>query len=103
MIDLLVLGLATFRLSRLVSIDDGPFGIFARLRAMFITEVDGICIADNAIGQLLMCPYWCLTIWTGGFAVLTWYTIPIMKWFWLWLAVSQIGAIVGLTENKLAR
>jgi len=102
-IELAALGLATFRLSRLLAVDDGPFEIFARLRALFIAETNGIAVADNMVGKLLMCPYWCLTMWVGALALMTWCWFPIARWFWIWLAIAQAGAIVGLAENRLAR
>lgn len=81
--DLLVLSLATYRLAQLVSIDDGPAGIFARLRRWTDSlakaeqdEGEGRHLWQN-INEGIHCPY-CVGMWLAGLLLLVykrWYTL----------------------------
>lgn len=70
-VQMIVVGLAAWRISSLFVDEEGPFRIFEKIR-----ELSGIknnevivIIPDNILGQLLGC-VWCLSVWV---------TIPV--WF----------------------
>jgi len=58
MIDFLIRGLAVYRFSRLIALEDGPAWIFKRLRSL-IRERAG---ADSWISEGIQCPY-CVSFW----------------------------------------
>lgn len=74
--------LATYRIVRLVAIEDGPFDLSQKLR--------GIADPDQRtwIGRGLACP-WCISFWIGPLTV--------------YAALSAIGSIVvaGLAVSSL--
>ena len=84
---LLLGGLATFRLSLLLSSEDGPAYIFRKLRKLpskNSSAKDGLSCA------------WCMSIWMS--ALVTTYfwllaLIPGVEWPLYWLAMSTIGII----------
>ena len=53
--------LATWRLSRLVAFEDGPWDAVARLRRL---------TGDGMLGHLMDCPY-CLSLWFAAPAALS--------------------------------
>ena len=59
--------LATYRMAELVALDDGPFKVFARVRAWAGCHPSDL-IREN-LGELLHCPY-CLGVWFGLFCAL---------------------------------
>lgn len=84
MIDLLtflILILATWRLSSLLVNEEGPFGVFLKLRLLIASFTD-----------LLTC-VWCCSVWIGlAFTLLYCYQPLIAFWVALPLAIST-GAI----------
>lgn len=75
MIDALLLAklaLATYRLARLIAVDEGPFSIFHRLRywaGAYDLGENGAPV--SALGRLLSCPhcvgvYVAVALWLGG-------------------------------------
>lgn len=68
-VDLLILGLATWRLSSLVSTpgDDGPWEMFMKFRKLMGVEHDentGLYYGKNVIAQGLTCVF-CVSVWIG--------------------------------------
>ena len=79
-------GLATYRLSLLVSKEDGPAYIFRKLRKM---------TPSPSIREGLSCE-WCMSIWAGALvAAYYWWIkiIPGVEWPLYWLAMSSLGII----------
>lgn len=71
LMDFLVLGLATWRLTSLLVKEDGPWDLFARLRSSAGVKFDAHSepYAETFFGSLLMC-VWCTSVWVGGFLAL---------------------------------
>jgi len=69
---LLVFGLATWRVSRILVTERGPFDVFARLRKYAGIEYDPngemTIIPDGFLPGVLSC-VWCASIWVGFFWV----------------------------------
>lgn len=74
---LLVLALATWRLSSLLACEDGPFGILARLRVRLGVRYDQESkpYGTNELSKLILCP-WCSSLWFGAFWTLVWLAWP---------------------------
>ena len=91
MIDILLLTLATWRITSLLYAEDGPYVILARLRRRLGVYYTGDKRqADNELGKAFNCPA-CLSVWVGGAVALSYVVIP--AWVWLPLALSA-GAII---------
>lgn len=81
LLTLLILILATWRLSSLLVNEEGPFGMFLKLRLLIAPVTD-----------LLTC-IWCFSIWLGlTFTLLYWYSPAVTFWIALPFALSA-GAI----------
>jgi len=67
-VNYLILALATWRISAMLSYEDGPWFVFRRLRKligiMYYEEDDATVEPDTFFGSLFGC-VWCLTIWIG--------------------------------------
>ena len=81
--------LAVYRLSRMLTDEDGPFEAFTRLR--------GLARPDTWIGRGLEC-IMCMSVWVALLAALyidlTW-TLPLT-----WLALSAITVLIRKWEQK---
>jgi hypothetical protein len=80
-------GLAAFRLSLLISKEDGPAYIFRKLRKM---------PSHNSSAKEGMSCEWCMSIWAGALvAFYLWLVdaIPAHEWPLFWLATSAIAII----------
>jgi len=90
---LLILGLATWRVSNLLVNERGPFDIFVHLRELSGIEhdQDGIptVIPDGFIPGVLSC-VWCASMWVGFFWTVLFWTLPGMALF--------CGVILGLSS-----
>lgn len=79
-------GLVTYRISLLISKEDGPAYVFRRLRK----QTSSVSLRDG-----LSCE-WCMSIWAGAL-VATYYwwiaIIPGREWPLYWLALSALGII----------
>lgn len=80
-----IAALATFRITRLVMLEEGPFDLALKLR--------GIADPDQRtwLGRGLACP-WCISFWLGPLAVYA-ATYPIG---YLIVAGLAVSALVGL-------
>lgn len=94
-LELAICGLSAWRLARLIALDDGPFDVFARLRGVLLMR------GGELAKGLLACPFWCLTVWTAAIVALTWNAVVWIRWLWIWLAIAQIAAQVGLWTERL--
>ena len=94
---LIVGGLAAYRLSLLISKEDGPAYIFRRIRKLPRQE--------SSAKAGLSCE-WCMSIWTGALVTLYLWWIGVMpgnEWPLYWLAISAIAIICNqqwTRENK---
>ena len=81
--------LAVYRLSRMITDEEGPFAIFNRLRGWFPPT--------NWVGRGLEC-IMCVSVWVALIAALyidqTW-TMPVT-----WLALSAVTVLIRKWEQK---
>ncbi|MES1982479.1 MAG: hypothetical protein V4443_08380 [Pseudomonadota bacterium] len=83
---LLLGGLATFRLSLLISKEDGPAYIFRKLRKL---------PGSPSLQRGLSCE-WCMSMWMGAVVALYYWWLGIisaLEWPLYWLAMSALGII----------
>ena len=97
---LVVLALATWRLSSLISAEEGPYNIFGRFRIMIGIHYIGNGVdAETELGKLFSCT-WCLSIWIGAIASVAYVIYEPIVWIVMPLALSAAAIIVGkLTES----
>jgi hypothetical protein len=84
---LLLGGLATYRLSLMISKEDGPAYIFRKIRKLPTEE--------SSAKAGLTCP-WCMSIWTAALVALYFWLIKIIpgnEWPLYWLGMSAIAII----------
>lgn len=67
MLELIILGLATWRISYMLVGEQGPYNIFEKLRHKVGVEYldDGTPYIRNTWGELFTC-MWCMSIWIGA-------------------------------------
>lgn len=80
---LLIAALACFRMALMVSSEEGPFGVFQRLRGRLDPD------QRTWVGRGINC-VWCVSFWAAPVALLLTLYAPPAAW---WLAVS--GAVVA--------
>jgi hypothetical protein len=91
---LLLGGLAAYRLSLLISKEDGPAYIFRKLRRL---------PAQNSSAKKGLSCEWCMSIWTGALVALYLWAIGIFRgveWPLYWLALSAIALICNQQWTK---
>ena len=106
---LCMLGLAAFRLTRLIVFDT----ITERLRMIFLEEVtenelegETVYIVPRGkgvrkfIGELISC-YWCTGIWVSGFLVAFYALYPMIA-IWI-LAILSVAAVASVIETILQK
>lgn len=100
---LVVLALATFRLTRLITRDDFPPILWARTRIQRArpTVTKSATLGHEAyvdywwLGELVSCP-WCASAYvSGGVVAATWYLHGLPLPVFCWLAVWGAGAYVA--------
>lgn len=102
MVDLLVLGLATWRTSNLITNERGPFDMFEWLRSQAGIqhhEHEPVEWSDDGLQLLLMCPY-CNSVWIAVFytLVLKIFPVPVMM-----VAVSGLAIVLHEVSEWLGR
>lgn len=123
----LIVALAVFRLTILISQDDGPFDLCWRLRdyvknewpAQPVTIIDGYnywgfrpslrvrASTSSAYGEMdswqfrgLTCPY-CVSFWIGIVVALAWYILPVLTVLvCVPLALSGVTVVIEKWSNK---
>lgn len=97
-----VLALATWRLSHMLSLEVGPFDVFARLRLTLGATVPlngGREIGTTHLSRLVLCPL-CLSVWIGLVLVGTLALVPSSWLLLVVLAVSGVSSIVSLWASR---
>ena len=94
LIDVVLLALATWRLSALLAYEDGPGRVFARIRRRMgvVYDPHGVPYGTNWLARGVVCP-WCNSVWFGAFWALAYWLMPWVVWVALPLALSA-GAII---------
>lgn len=93
--NILVLILATWRLSSLLASEPGPLDVLGRLRHLIGVrlDTDGEPYGTNELARGLMC-VWCNSLWIGlGWAALHYVAPSVTFWLALPLALSA-GTVV---------
>lgn len=88
----LILALATWRISNLLVNEDGPWSMFARVRAWAGVRYNMVTL-ERESGGAFTC-IWCMSIWIGLCWALAWRVWPDMA---LWVATPfalSAGAIL---------
>jgi hypothetical protein len=86
--------LAVYRLSRMISDEEGPFAVFTKLR--------GLAKSDTWIGRGLECIL-CVSVWVSLPATILITVLGyIDQWLWplTWLALSGVTVIIRKWEQK---
>jgi len=98
-LDLIILALATYRLSELLANEDGPAGIFARLRKWLGVEVNEYSQleASNIVAEMVICTY-CNSFWLGVFWCIALYAWSGVLWLALPFALSGFVVLVDKLE-----
>ena len=93
-IDLAIMALATWRVSSLITSEDGPWDAFKCLRTKLgITHHDDGTIAsipEKTTAKLFGC-LWCISVWMAGIIYVIWLFVPILAWI---LAISTVAIII---------
>jgi hypothetical protein len=90
LVRLIIASLACFRISELITVDDGPGNILLRMRA----KLGGYGLGEDgepetSLGRGIICP-WCVGIWiAAGLAVLLFPVGPMIVIYWLAIAGGQ--------------
>lgn len=93
---LIILTLATWRLSSLLAAEEGPYNLFGKFRILVGIHYIGQRVdARGQLAKLFSCT-WCLSVWIGAIASVAYYYLrePIV-WIALPFALSAAAIIVG--------
>lgn len=102
MIELLA-ALATWRLASLVTHENGPWDVLAKIRHWAGVRYDE---HSNCIGNELLCCFWCCSMWQAlgvAFIVFLWRGDPFVVFLLDWLAFSTGAIIVESVVNHGTR
>lgn len=108
---LILLSLATCRLSIMFVNEDGPMNVFKKIREWadiqeivlpngyterFIIDED-----ENLIGGILSCT-WCASVWFSAFLILLYLLSPLLAFLVaFWLSGSMLSILLNVTVDKL--
>ena len=101
-LDLLILALATWRVSHMITRELGPFQVFERLRLAFgaLYRADtGSWYGTSTLAQLVTCTL-CLSVWLAIVFVALWIVLPIVQIVLIVLAVSGAASALELLANR---
>jgi len=90
-------GLVTYRLSLLISKEDGPAYVFRRIRKL--------PPPSTSVREGLSCE-WCMSIWTGALVATYYWWIGVIsgvEWPLYWLAMSTLGIICNQQWTKVSK
>lgn len=97
-VDVLILSLAVWRISSLVSSEQGPWAMFEKYRQWMgvYYAPDGTLIPpNNQLGKLIACP-WCNSVWFSIIAVVLYVLFStLIVWIALPLAMSAVAIIIN--------
>lgn len=100
-VELIVLCLATWRISSLLCDEEGPWNVFSRLRnkvGVKYNEANEL-YATNEIAKAFMC-LWCISIYVSGIVIILYLLMPVSIYVFAALAFS---AIAMLADKQLWR
>jgi hypothetical protein len=88
-------GLAGWRIASLMVSEDGPFSVFARVRAWAGVPNVGPQLPRPFVGGVLSC-LWCASVWTSACAWLTW------EYLAHWPVAMMAAAAVAIVAERCA-
>ncbi len=90
----LIVALAVWRISSLLVNEEGPFGIFEKLRYLVGVRYDEHSerIGTNVIAEVLTC-VWCISIYLGALGAIL-LTNSVLEWTLNALALSTVAVII---------
>lgn len=93
--DIIILALATWRISNLFVNEDGPFMMFAELRRLAGVRYDKASepVAGNEVAKLFTC-IWCFSVWLGLIVAVAYYFYPI-RTYWVCLPFALSALVIG--------
>ena len=94
-LEFIILGLATYRLTRLVVKDK----VFGSVREFIAKRKDNSFF--YTLNELQIC-IWCVSIWAGLFVVSLYYLIPQTYLLFLLLALSAVGSFMQVVSTKIS-
>ena len=102
LVNFIIFGLATWRVSNLLVNEAGPFDVFTKIRERAgIEHVDGVptIVPDKFFAQLLSC-VWCTSIWVGAGWLIAWLVMP--EAASAFAALFAFSAVAILVENQIS-
>jgi Protein of unknown function (DUF1360) len=102
-LDLLIGSVATWRITHMLLLENGPFRVFRRLRERFgvVYGADDDTQVVSFKYEITTCP-WCLSIWVATAATLLLRWSGVGRWVLLPFISSAGSVIIGkLMERKL--
>lgn len=102
LLDLVILALATWRMSHLLAFEDGPWHLFERLRYLSGVRYDAESrqIATTHLAEGVLCT-WCNSVWFGMLWAALYTVTPWAIYTALPLALSALSiAIQGATGDE---
>jgi hypothetical protein len=106
-LEIVVLGLATWRISSMLVDEDGPFTVFARVRHLIGVRFDEMSypVGKNWVADQLTC-IWCTSVPVGiGLALYAWMWPQLAFWTAVPFALSAVAALFnarGIRSRKAA-
>jgi hypothetical protein len=86
---LILAALAVYRISRMITDEEGPFMVFTKLR--------GLAAPDTWVGRGLEC-IMCVSVWVA-LPVALWIDWS-LNWWLTWLALSSVTVVIRKWEQK---
>lgn len=99
LVDFFIYGFATWRVASLLVQEDGPWGVFMKLRELAGIEHDDgevFIIPSNFFAGILSC-VWCASMWVAFFWLVFWMAWP---WMALRLAIACSFSTVAILVDK---
>jgi hypothetical protein len=95
----LLVCLATYRVSELFSLDNGPYDIFLNLRKWLGVRASEGSATWRTLADLINCPF-CLGIWfaLAGVLLLIWHT-RYSDLILIWLAIAGVQTFLESSSN----
>ena len=102
LLELIVLGLATWRLASLLSHEDGPWHVFAWIRQAAGVRYDEMSepYGVNQVAKGLLC-LWCCSVWIGAALAVLWWLAPDITFLLCLPLALSAGAVV--VEERLVK
>jgi hypothetical protein len=88
--------LATWRITSLLVMEEGPFDMFARLRSFVGVQYDDHSnpYGENALSKIFSC-VWCMSVWVALVVTVFSMSDPVnLRLFFLWWLSTSTGAIL---------